>query len=717
MRVGSKAVTRAAVSSKVAARRERRYEKLRTIGSGTFGTAHLVRRRGDPPAPRGLSERRLVLKKIRLARMTDAQRAQSYEEMALLMRFQCPGVLRHVESWVERGCYVCVVTAFYERGDLLAQLQAARNDDAVAGFDESLLAEWLVAVGTGLEQMHAAGCLHRDVKSSNIFLGADGLPALGDFGLACQLPEGETLAQPGECVGTPNYMSPELVQDRPYGDKSDVWALGCVFFELTALKPAFMAFDMRGLKAKIVAAKLPALPQEYSSEWRSLVRSMLAADPQRRPSMREVLQSAVLAEAAERFRVKVAEAQEREKKEETLWERLRAEAAEARAQAAEKAAEAKAEAGKAGEGSPGATQKEKLPKVWGGGGFGLQDKGFRGAARTRAAGSAVIAAAKITPFEVRRAAAREARQESRRTRQSPSPSLQPNGGDDGRGGRLGRQSPSPRVGVGGAGGSARITRAASASSHNPRTTPSSTSAERPPRLARRTPGVAHRSSATSASTPASAARARSARASHSSHKKAGVAGASALLSKRSPKDRRPPSGKPPRSVPKAMPRASAAAPKPAPAVPRPAAKRDKVPTKTPSASKPAKTRTALPEVKSPSPQPRGAQRRTPVASSQARTAAARRVAVAAAAREAEAAAARRAENIARSAAGATASKPWRAAMKEAPTIEQMLKAGGGRLGAGGGNAYLAYARYAKVPSHRLRGLVSIARLCAFVCSF
>jgi len=121
--------------------------------------------------------------------------------------------------------------------------------------------------------------------------------------------------------------------------------LAASFFELTALKPAFMAFDMRGLKAKIVAAKLPALPQEYSSEWRSLVRSMLAADPQRRPSMREVLQSAVLAEAAERFRVKVAEAQEREKKEETLWERLRAEAAEARAQAAEKAAEARSGGG------------------------------------------------------------------------------------------------------------------------------------------------------------------------------------------------------------------------------------------------------------------------------------------------------------------------------------------------------------------------------------
>ena len=76
-----------------------------------------------------------------------------------------------------------------------------------------------------------------DLKTANIFLTTQDVLKIGDFGISCQLEH--TLDMRQTCVGSPYFMSPEVCQDQPYNNKSDVWALGCVLYELCELKPAF----------------------------------------------------------------------------------------------------------------------------------------------------------------------------------------------------------------------------------------------------------------------------------------------------------------------------------------------------------------------------------------------------------------------------------------------------------------------------------------------
>lgn len=93
---------------------------------------------------------------------------------------------------------------------------------------------WFVQICLGLNYIHSKRILHRDLKASNIFVTQTYCLKIGDFGIAKTL-EG-TLEAALTIVGTPYYMSPELCLSKPYTLKSDIWSLGCLLYEMAALK-------------------------------------------------------------------------------------------------------------------------------------------------------------------------------------------------------------------------------------------------------------------------------------------------------------------------------------------------------------------------------------------------------------------------------------------------------------------------------------------------
>jgi serine/threonine protein kinase len=102
------------------------------------------------------------------------------------------------------------------------------------------------------------------------------------------------------CIGTPYYMSPEMYSSEPYNFKSDVWALGCVLYELCTGKHAFDARNINELSKKVKREKAPPLPPTFSRELNDLCESMLAKNKDDRPPMaivltRPIIQSAVAA--------------------------------------------------------------------------------------------------------------------------------------------------------------------------------------------------------------------------------------------------------------------------------------------------------------------------------------------------------------------------------------------------------------------------------------
>lgn len=133
----------------------------------------------------------------------------------------------------------------------------------------------------GLKVLHDQKILHRDIKTSNIFLTKEGMAKLGDLNVSKIAKGGMLHTQ----TGTPYYASPEVWNDKPYDQKSDIWSLGCVLYEMCALKPPFKAEDMKTLHNKIVKGVYQPIPKQFSPELEGIVRSLLNTSPILRPSL------------------------------------------------------------------------------------------------------------------------------------------------------------------------------------------------------------------------------------------------------------------------------------------------------------------------------------------------------------------------------------------------------------------------------------------------
>nr|KAF6401876.1 NIMA related kinase 1 [Rousettus aegyptiacus] len=263
-----------------------KYVRLQKIGEGSFGKAILVKSTEDG--------KQYVIKEINISRMSNKEREESRREVAVLANMKHPNIVQYRESFEENGS-LYIVMDYCEGGDLFKRINAQKG----ILFQEDQILDWFVQICLALKHVHDRKILHRDIKSQNIFLTKDGTIQLGDFGIARVLNSTVELAR--TCIGTPYYLSPEICENKPYNNKSDIWALGCVLYEMCTLKHAFEAGNMKNLVLKIISGSFPPVSLHYSYDLRSLLSQLFKRNPRDRPSVNSILEKGFIAKRIEKF--------------------------------------------------------------------------------------------------------------------------------------------------------------------------------------------------------------------------------------------------------------------------------------------------------------------------------------------------------------------------------------------------------------------------------
>lgn len=182
-------------------------------------------------------------------------------EVRILASLDHPNIISYKNAFFdEKSNSLCIVMEYASEGDLQRKIDNSLKKREYV--PELEIWKVLYCCLKGLSVLHNLKILHRDIKCANIFITKNGMYKLGDLNVSKVAKKGLVYTQ----TGTPYYASPEVWRDEPYDTKSDIWSLGCIIYEMAALKPPFRAKDMEGLYQKVQKGNFDRIPSRYSED-------------------------------------------------------------------------------------------------------------------------------------------------------------------------------------------------------------------------------------------------------------------------------------------------------------------------------------------------------------------------------------------------------------------------------------------------------------------
>ncbi len=240
------------------------YRFLRKLAASEYSAVYL--------AENETSNRRVVLKVLRqVPDKTDLIGAfdRFLQEYEIIAGLDHPNIVKIHDLGVGDD-HAHITMEYLDGGDLKQRIaQGVSETDAVS---------YVRQIGSALATIHAVGILHRDLKPGNIMFRADGSIALIDFGLAKRMRLDQAMTGSGEIFGTPYYMSPEQGHAVEVDERSDVYSLGVIFYEMLTGEKPFRASNAMGIIYKHSNSPIPLLPHRLS-RYQLLINILLAKKP------------------------------------------------------------------------------------------------------------------------------------------------------------------------------------------------------------------------------------------------------------------------------------------------------------------------------------------------------------------------------------------------------------------------------------------------------
>ncbi|XP_057689836.1 serine/threonine-protein kinase Nek10 isoform X1 [Corythoichthys intestinalis] len=258
------------------------YAVLEHLGTGAFGSVFKARKQNTGNL--------LALKEVNLhnpafgkdKKSRDCNVEKIIAELAIIKEQMAhPNIVKYYKTFLQDD-KLYIVMELIDGVPLLERCNSLKEKRQ--RFTEELIWTIFIQMCLALRYLHKdKHIVHRDLTPNNIMLGDNHKVTITDFGLAKQKQENSKLTS---VVGTILYSCPEVVKNEPYGEKADIWALGCVLFQMATLEPPFYSDNMLSLASKIVEAIYEPLEDGvYSERLEDMIAWCLSPDPERRPDI------------------------------------------------------------------------------------------------------------------------------------------------------------------------------------------------------------------------------------------------------------------------------------------------------------------------------------------------------------------------------------------------------------------------------------------------
>ena len=252
------------------------FKIIKELGKGSYGTVYTVKSL--------INSNIYVMKKMELNHLNPRQQVECYREVSILKKVSHKNIIKYYSSFLEKNI-LYIIMEYAELGDLYSLIKHYKKHSNF--FSELDLWKISSEILSGLDYLHSHNIIHRDIKCLNLFITKDRHIKIGDLGVSAFSSGGENFHYTR--VGTPLYISPELVKQKPYDYKTDIWSFGCSLYHLACLEPPFTGGNLIVLGNNIVKGVPKALPNHYSNDLKNFVDKMLEKKAEKRPSAKEAL--------------------------------------------------------------------------------------------------------------------------------------------------------------------------------------------------------------------------------------------------------------------------------------------------------------------------------------------------------------------------------------------------------------------------------------------